>query len=177
VIVRAVPQGPAVLSIALRNRQVIDTRNPAAHEAVFVELPILVAVGSRPMARVVAPLVGKANCNSIVLMCPEFLDQSVVHFLAPLARQERDDGVPSGQKLGAISPNAVRGVREGHIFRVASVPRVFCLADFFCRRVGVERRERRPWFFKIIHVSALPVECAATFPQTGDAPHDRRGDA
>src|SRR3569832_2422860 len=47
-IVRTAAQRPVVFAICFFNRKVIDARNAAAHEAVAIELPVLVAVGAVP---------------------------------------------------------------------------------------------------------------------------------
>jgi len=50
-----------ILAIVLLDREIVDTGNPAAHQAMLVELPVLVAVGSEPVSAVVTALVGDLN--------------------------------------------------------------------------------------------------------------------
>ena len=56
-----------------------------------VEFPVLVAVGAEPLAGVVVPFIGKAHGDAIVGEGPQFLDQPVVQFPCPFARQELVD--------------------------------------------------------------------------------------
>src|SRR4029077_10142614 len=60
VIIRAPAQRPAVLALRFLDRQVVDTRDATAHQAVLVELPILVAIRTEPVARIVVPLIGES---------------------------------------------------------------------------------------------------------------------
>jgi len=103
--------GPSEFAVAPGYRQVIDARNPAAHQTVLVELPILIAVGAEPVAAVVVILIGEANGDTIFTKRPEFLDQSIIEFPAPFPGQEALDFGTSVQKLGAVPSCAVRGIR------------------------------------------------------------------
>jgi hypothetical protein len=87
-VVGATSERPAIFAVRLANRKVIDTRKAQAHEAVFVEFPILISVRSEPIPGVIVPFVGKAHGDAIVRKSPEFLDQTIVEFLRPLARQK-----------------------------------------------------------------------------------------
>jgi hypothetical protein len=49
-----------------------------AHQAVLVELPVLVAVGAEPGAGVVVGLVGEADGDAVAVVGPQFLDQWIV---------------------------------------------------------------------------------------------------
>src|SRR5262245_61925378 len=111
-IVGPAPERPAELAFGLRDHDVVDAGMPAAHEAEFVELPVLVAVGAEPVAGVVVPLVGKTHRDTRAFAGPDFLDEPVVELLRPLALEEFDDGRTAGKELGAIAPRAVDGVRQ-----------------------------------------------------------------
>src|SRR5262245_43825340 len=115
---------PAVFPIGLANRKVVEARDAPAHEAVLCEFPVLVAVGAEPAARVVVPLVGEAHGDARPIPRPDFLDQPVVELPCPLAPQELHDRLAAGEELAAVSPDAVRGVRERNALGIAAVPRV-----------------------------------------------------
>ena len=70
VIIWTSAQRPAVLPVGFLDRKVVDARDAAAHEAVLVELPILVAIRAEPVAGVVMPLIGEAHRNAILVEGP-----------------------------------------------------------------------------------------------------------
>src|SRR6266481_8418818 len=86
-------QRPVVFALALLDRQIVDAGDAQAHQAVLVEFPVLVAVAAEPVAAVVVPFIGEAHRNAVRAKGPELLDQSVVEFALPLARQEGSDRV------------------------------------------------------------------------------------
>lgn len=104
VVVRATPQGPVVLPLELLDRQVVDTRMPGAHQALLVELPVLVPVGAEPVARVVVPLVGEADGDPVVRESSQLLDQPVVELSGPLPPQKRHDFVMPCRELRPVPP-------------------------------------------------------------------------
>ena len=71
-----------------------------------VELPVLVAVGARPVPGLVTPFIGKAHGNAVTGKGPELLDQPIVVLARPFPGQERLDLVAAVQELGAIAPLA-----------------------------------------------------------------------
>ena len=85
------PSGPAEAAIFFRNRDIVDAGFAAAHQAVLVELPLLVAVGAMPLPGIVMPLVLKPHRDAIAVERPEILDQAILLFLLPFAGEERDD--------------------------------------------------------------------------------------
>src|SRR5216683_892950 len=89
VISRAAAQRPVILPVAVLDRRIVDAGDAHAHEAVFVELPVLVAIAAIPVATVVVPLVGEAHGDPVLPEGPEFLDQTVIELTVPLACQER----------------------------------------------------------------------------------------
>jgi hypothetical protein len=80
------PPIPPHLPVGLCNWQVVDTGKPFLHEAVGIELPVLVAIGTKPVSRIVVPLIGKPDGNSCLRPSPQLLDQSVFELLIPLTR-------------------------------------------------------------------------------------------
>src|SRR5262249_46115942 len=103
---------------------VVDRREPLRHQAALVELPVLVAVRTPPLPRLVAALVLEAHRDPVPGERPERLLQPVALLAGPLALQERPDLLPSAQELVAVSPLRVLGVGEHHAVGVAGVPGV-----------------------------------------------------
>ena len=100
-IVRTAPERPMIFAFALLDRQVIDAGDAKAHQPLFVELPIFIAIAAKPVAAVVMPFVSEAHRNAVLAECPALLNQAVVKLAIPLARQkcfrvagERDRAVP-----------------------------------------------------------------------------------
>ena len=54
----------------------------------LIELPVLIPIGAEPVARIVVPLVGEADCDAVAVECPEFLDQAILKFLDPFTRED-----------------------------------------------------------------------------------------
>src|SRR5271169_3984938 len=133
------PEKPAV---GLLDPQIVDAGDAPAHFAGLVEFPVLVAVAAEPMAAVVVPLIGKTHRNAIVAERPQFLDQAIIEFAVPLARQERHDGVAALQELHAVAPAAVGRIGERHLGRIARVPGILCHADLLRGSFSGEWRER-----------------------------------
>src|SRR5689334_22487416 len=73
VIVGPAPQRPAEFALRLADDDVVDAGVPAPHQAQLVELPVLVAVGTEPVAGIVAPFVGEAHRDAVALAGPDFL--------------------------------------------------------------------------------------------------------
>src|SRR6186713_987997 len=111
-VIRPAPCGPVILPLALLDGMVVDARDAALHEAVFIELPVLVAVGAEPLAGVVVPLVGEADGDAVFVERPHLFDEPVVEFLRPFTGEELHDGFAAGEELGAISPSAIGSVGE-----------------------------------------------------------------
>src|SRR5690348_4939176 len=116
---------------------------PAPHESELVELPVLVAVGTEPVARIVVPFVGEAHRDAISLAGPDFLDEPVVELPGPLALQEFDDGRAPGEELRAVAPRTIYRVRQRDPLGIARVPRILRRPRLLRRRLPREWRERR----------------------------------
>ena len=99
-----------VFALGLLDRQIVDRGKAPLHQPVVGKLPVLVAVGAKPVSGIVMPLISKANGDAVVGEGPELLDQPVVELLRPFARQERDDLLAAAGELRPVSPVAVRGV-------------------------------------------------------------------
>ena len=62
------PLGPVKEPFALVDREIVDAGVTLAHQAVFVELPVLVAIRPGPLAGIVVPFIGETNGNPVVAM-------------------------------------------------------------------------------------------------------------
>src|SRR4051794_18715690 len=102
-------QRPVIFAVALPDRQIVDAGDPKPHQPFIVELPVLVAVTSKPAAAVVVPFIGKAHRDPVVVERPYLLDQPVIEFAVPFARQERLDCFAPLQEFRAVTPPAVGG--------------------------------------------------------------------
>lgn len=65
---------PKELAITFDNRNVIDARLAAPHQAVLIEFPQVVTVTAMPVAASVVPLVLKSHRNPVVGECPQRFD-------------------------------------------------------------------------------------------------------
>src|SRR3546814_14290131 len=90
---RATPV-PMELPLALRNGKIVDTGMARAHQPARIELPILIAVGAEPVARVVMPLIGEAAGDTVLAPGPDLLDEAIVELLRQFPLQEIDDRGP-----------------------------------------------------------------------------------
>jgi hypothetical protein len=122
--------GPEEFAVGGRDGEVVDAGFAAAHEALVVELPELVAEAAPPLAGGVVRLVDEADGHAVFSKAPEFLAQAVFVLASPLGGEELDDGVAAGDELVAVAPAAAGGVGEGDRVGVAGVPGVLGLADF-----------------------------------------------
>src|SRR6185437_8593548 len=121
-IIRTAAERPVELALARRDGQIVDARNPSSHEPIVTKIPVLIAVGAEPIARVIVPLVGKAHGNATAVERPEFLDEPVVELPIPLAPQKGAHRVTTGQELSSIAPDGVRGVDQRNSSGVARIP-------------------------------------------------------
>src|SRR5260370_5519165 len=66
VVVGPAPERPMVAAIPFLDRQIVDARQADAHQALAVELPVLVAIAAEPAPRIVVPFIGEANRDAVV---------------------------------------------------------------------------------------------------------------
>ncbi len=131
VIVGAAALRPVKEAVGFFDGKVIDTRVADRHQSVGVELPVLVAVGTKPLAGGVMRLISEAHRDAIPVEGPKFFDEPVLKLVLPLASEKGDDLLPTVDKLTAITPATVDGVSERYLLRVARVPAVFRFAYLF----------------------------------------------
>jgi hypothetical protein len=72
VIVGTPAKEPVKFALAIFDRQVVDTGDAPLLEASVVELPILVTITTKPLARIVVPFIGKAHGYPVVAKRPDF---------------------------------------------------------------------------------------------------------
>src|SRR5215475_10644082 len=104
-IVRTPSERPVIFAIRLRNWEVVDRCESCGHQPVVIELPVLVAIRAVPVTRIIMPLVGESDCDTVPGERPQFLDEPVVELLRPFARQETNDFDSSIDELRAIPPS------------------------------------------------------------------------
>ena len=84
-IVRSPAKRPMIFTLALLNREVIDASDSKPCEPMLIVVPILISIGTKPVAAIVMALVGEADGDSVLSERPEFLDQAVVMLARPFA--------------------------------------------------------------------------------------------
>src|SRR3984885_2444318 len=109
-VIGASTEGPVIFALALFDRQVVDAGDPPSHQALFVELPILVAIAAKPIAGIVVPFIGKAHGDPVVAKRPDFLDQPILQLASPLACEECLDRLAATNELGPVAPDAVQRI-------------------------------------------------------------------
>src|ERR1700731_3375297 len=133
---------PPVPALAFADLHIIDAGLAPAHQAVLVEFPLLIAVGAEPLSGVVMPFVLETHSDEIAVERPEILDQPVLVFLLPLAREEGDDRGAAFEEFRAIPPPAVFGVGQCHPLGIARIPGVLRHAGLLGGGLAVERGKR-----------------------------------
>src|SRR5262249_32503473 len=139
VIVGTAAEWPVILELAILDRQVVDAGDAPPHQAVLVELPVLVAIAAKPVAGIVVPFICKAHGDPVVAERPHFLDQPIIKLAIPFARKKRLDLRPAVNELGAIAPDAVDGIGQRDTRRIARVPGIFGEARLLRGGLGCER--------------------------------------
>src|SRR5262249_9710127 len=137
---------PSEFAVHLGYGKIIDAGDASTHQAIPVELPILVPIRAEPITAVVMPFIGEAHRNAIARESPDFFDEPIVQFARPLASEKRHDFLPAGKELGAISPNAVLRIGQRDALTVAGIPGIFGPPSLVCSGLGGEWGQRRPLF-------------------------------
>src|SRR3984893_18216286 len=132
-VIGASTEEPVIFALAVFDRQVVDAGDPPSHQALFVELPILVAIAAKPVAAIVVPLICKAHGYPVVAKRPDLFDQPILQLASPLAYEECFDGLSATNELGAVAPDAIQRIGKSYFGRIARVPassarRAFCVA-------------------------------------------------
>src|SRR5450631_1646094 len=116
---------PVEASVLFSDYHIVDAGFATAHQAVFVELPLLVAVGAVPLPGIVMPFILEAHRDVIVVERPEILDQAILMLPCPFAGEERNDRGAAFKKFGAVAPAASFRIGQRHAFGIARIPGVF----------------------------------------------------
>ena len=66
-IIGAASARPVKFSVRHGDRMFVDGRQATAHEAVGIELPVLIAIGAKPTSAVVVEFIGKSHRDAIVV--------------------------------------------------------------------------------------------------------------
>src|SRR4029077_16668344 len=124
------------------------------HHPLFVELPILVAIATKPVARIIMPFICKAHGYPVVAKRPDLFDQPILQLANPLAYKERLDGLAATNELDAVAPDAVQRIGKSYFGRIARVPGIFGEARLLRGRFCGERRKWRSIHFQCLYAHA-----------------------
>lgn len=103
-VIRPAAKIPTKLAVGLGDQMLVDTRDAALHQSVRDELPVLVAIGTKPVAAVVMVFICEAYGDAVARVRPYFLDQAVIEFSRPFASEECLDRSAAVDELRPISP-------------------------------------------------------------------------
>ena len=131
-----------IFAVAIFDRQVVDAGDPPSHQALFVELPILVAIAAKPVAGIVVPFICKAHGYPVVAKRLDLLDQPILQLANPLAYEECLDGLAATNELGAVAPDAIRRIGKRYFGRIARVPGILGEARLLRGAFGCKGRQR-----------------------------------
>src|SRR5690606_1100525 len=106
-----------------------------------------------PLPVGVVALVLEPDRDPVVGEGPEVLAERVVELPLPLAGQEGDDLVATGDELVAIAPDRVGRVGESDPLRVAGVPGVLGGLHLDAGGFSGERRDGRPGHYGTIFLA------------------------
>ncbi len=109
--------------------EIVDGGVATLHQSCRIIFPVLVAIGAKPAPAVVMPFIRIAHRESIAGEGPQFLYQPIIEFFGPLAGQECGNFCSANDELRSITPAAVGGIGERHLFRIAAIPTIFRKAD------------------------------------------------
>src|SRR6266571_497472 len=148
------PINQEIFALAIFDRQVVDAGDPPSHQTLFVELPILVAIATKPVARIVVPFICKAHGYPVVAKRPDLFDQPILQLANPLAYEECLDGLAATNELGAVAPDAVHRIGKRYLGRIARVPGILGKARLLRGAFGCKGRQRwaghgRPYLSRI----------------------------
>ena len=79
--------------------QIVDALMSLCHEAICIELPVLIAVRAAPPSILTLRLVGETHGDVISVECPKFFDKAIFQLLSPLALQKLDDSLATTEEL------------------------------------------------------------------------------
>ena len=132
-----------VEALGLLDREVVDRGVSRLHQSVLVELPVLIPIGSKPLAVGGVVLVGEAHGNAVVAVRPVLLDEPVLEFLGPLALEELTNLISSLEYFRSIPPLCIFSVSHWHFRQVAVVPSILRCSDLLDGGLFRERWDGR----------------------------------
>src|SRR5260221_10735615 len=127
-----------VFAVVRFDWKIVDAGDAPAHQPMLVELPVLVAIAAEPVIAVVMPFISEAHSDAVLAKGPEFLDESVIEFAVPFARQKRFDGATALDEFRAIAPAAVGRVGRRNPHGIAGIPSIFRQTHFLGGRLPGE---------------------------------------
>src|SRR5947209_11624602 len=148
---------PVIFALAVFDRQVVDAGNPPSHQALFVELPILIAIATKPGAGIVVPFICKAHGYPVVAKRPNLLDQPIVQLTIPFAREKCLDRLAATNELGAVAPEAIHRIGKRYFGRIARVPGILGEARLLRGAFGCKGRQRWAGHGRSLLVSDWPL--------------------
>jgi len=95
---------PTKSSIGFLDWQVVDAGEAEFHVAKFIEFPILVAVGAKPLAGVVVIFILETHGDAIAVECPRGFLEAIIQFLVPLAAEKFNDLCAAMNEFRAVAP-------------------------------------------------------------------------
>ena len=122
---------PVEAAVLLGELHIIVAGLAPAHQAVRVELPMLIAIGAVSLTVGIVPLILETQRDAIGLERPEVLDQAIVQFGRPFAREKGDNGGSALEKFRAMAPAAVLRIGERNALGIARVPGVFAMRAYW----------------------------------------------
>src|SRR5689334_21243967 len=138
-VIRTTAERPMVQAIAFSNRHFIDASVAVSHQAILCKFPVLVTIGTEPLATVIVIFVGITHSDAVAGERPELLDEAVFMLLVPLTLEECLGFFAVGGEFDAVPPAGVEGVSECDLGGVAAVPAIFGQADLFDSSFASER--------------------------------------
>ncbi len=153
---------PTKLALNFCDGTFVDAGDAALYQTIRRELPVFVAVGSKPIAEFVAILIRKTNRDPTSDMCPYLIDVAVFELSRPLPFKEGYNRVAAAYKLRPVAPMAVCAIAECYAIGIAAIPRVFSQSSLlYCGRF-IERREG--WSAHVYILFAYAQHCREGFP-------------
>jgi hypothetical protein len=62
-----------IRALRLLDREVINGCKPKSHQAIAIKLPVLVAIGTEPIPRVIMPFIGEPHSDAVCVVSPKGL--------------------------------------------------------------------------------------------------------
>jgi hypothetical protein len=84
-IIRPAAERPMILSLAFLNWEIVDARNSKPGKPMLIVFPILISVGTEPVAAIVMALIGETHSDPVLPGGPDFFNEAVVKLARPFA--------------------------------------------------------------------------------------------